>query len=396
MLRHRGGPFFITILAIASFARIARPDSEVAYALRWNVAEGAQSCGETSTIERAVRERLWRPRSLVPAAKANVTIDVRVARILEPRGWQAFLTLRDPTGTVLGIRRLKSEAESCTVLRDSLALAVALMIDASGAKSAAGAWDSERGAGARQDVEQPTPPASVAAIDVPERAPAFRDQRETASAADRSAPSASDASHDASVGSRDFNEAPEPADMRGTDRQGEPWNAQVGTGIRISSGLLPSVPLGAVLWASLAPTRSWGLEGYVAAWTPETSPAPRGALGQFTLAIGGASGCATLFGRPRETSLAVCAGVEAGALHVTGRGFDAIEDSTVPTLDVVSRSLLMLPLGGPFLARLGGLLGVPLLRQQFSYVDASGASQALYRRPVAAGSAEVSLAVQLR
>jgi len=88
-------------------------------------AEGTDSCIEREALQQAVERRLDRP----VFASENVDLRLGVAFERRARAWTADVRLLDRKGAEIGRRELKTAARHCSVLDDSLALIVALLVD---------------------------------------------------------------------------------------------------------------------------------------------------------------------------------------------------------------------------------------------------------------------------
>ncbi len=130
----RGRPlvnFTLRVRALLPLALVFSPltaDAEVrpvAARLIWRAPAGS-GCIAATDLEGAVEERL---RRRVFAARADVVVEGRVERT--EGTWTARLEMRTERGEPIGTREIRSEAESCSGLDESLALVVALMIDVS-------------------------------------------------------------------------------------------------------------------------------------------------------------------------------------------------------------------------------------------------------------------------
>jgi len=121
-------------------------------------AEGTASCIERAALEQAVERRLERP------VFASANVDLRLGVAFERRGrtWMADVRLLDRNGTDIGRRELKTPAPHCSVLDDSLALVVALLVDSPEAREhAAPPAASATVPPSSQPPPQPSPPPTT-------------------------------------------------------------------------------------------------------------------------------------------------------------------------------------------------------------------------------------------
>jgi hypothetical protein len=77
-------------------------------------------------LERVVEARLHR-KVWTEDDAADVAVAVRFSR--DPGGWTAEIELREPDGSAIGTRTLRTAAPHCSALDEPTALAVALMVD---------------------------------------------------------------------------------------------------------------------------------------------------------------------------------------------------------------------------------------------------------------------------
>lgn len=126
-------------------------------------AEGTDSCIERAALEQAVEKRLERP------VFASANVDLRLAVAFERRGraWLADVRLLDRTGSEIGRRELKTPARHCSVLDDSLALVVALLVDSPEAREHAAPPPAPTATETPSPSPSPPPPPPATTLTVP-------------------------------------------------------------------------------------------------------------------------------------------------------------------------------------------------------------------------------------
>ncbi len=111
---------------MSSVTNGAAAEPPVTSSLEWEAPSG-KGCPSADELAQAVEARLGR-RVFVPVAKA----DVRLRGAIAANGrvpWTVTLTLHDAREHELGTRELRSLSKSCSALRDTLPVVVALLID---------------------------------------------------------------------------------------------------------------------------------------------------------------------------------------------------------------------------------------------------------------------------
>ncbi|MFO0614943.1 MAG: hypothetical protein U0414_20305 [Polyangiaceae bacterium] len=131
MIRRRQSPrrFALLVAALVESAPSVARAADRRVALDWSRAEGADSCVDEAGLAKAVDAVLGRG-VFGPRATAEATVHGRIQR--GPKGWSAHLFLDDASGKVLGTRDVDSEEADCRAFDDSIALVVALAVDALG------------------------------------------------------------------------------------------------------------------------------------------------------------------------------------------------------------------------------------------------------------------------
>jgi hypothetical protein len=324
---------FMPVLAIAGALLLgsnADAADEQTSALSWVELPGSEGCGGAAGVARAVEDRLGR-HVLVSLAQADVTIEARIERTGDPSGWRAVVEKHDAGGALLGTRQLESQAVDCGELRESLLLAIALMID---------------------------PDATL-----------------------RPPPSASQGP----VVAR--SEVPLPPET------GETWHAGLTAGLGVAYGLLPAVAPGIRITLLLEPPWFWGIEIYGAAWAPDSVLSEGAGSTRFTLTSGGVAVCPLRVENRLHQALRVCGGADVGRLHAQGLGFLPSRGGAITTLDAVAAGDLSVPLAGPVALRVGAQIHLASHLDQFVYVDSTGAQRQVFERPLFAVAGDLGVAI---
>lgn len=281
----------------------------------------------------------------VSASQAELSIEGRI----EPRskrGYVAVVSVDDRSGRPLGSRKLATSRADCRALDQTVALAIALMVDPDAALSRKPA----RQAAAPPPVSAPRPRVIEKRVPVYVPVPIER---------------------------------PPPA-LRPN------WRGDVFAAVSAGAGYLPNPSLAAVGGASLEPPHFVSLEAVVTVFLPQQEPAPRGATVSFFLAKMGLFVC-PLSRRGQTLAGRVCGGTEGGIMIATGHGFDADHAGVRPQFAVAARARLSVKILGP-LALAGALSGsIPLEREQFVYHEASGTQVKLFRVPAVEAQGEIGL-----
>jgi hypothetical protein len=283
----------------------------------------------------AIEERLQKP-PLVAAAEANASIEGWAEHEVAPRGWHAVLDVRNSAGAVVGRREFDSSAPSCTELRDSVALAIALMIDPDAVLH-----------------RLTSPPPLITTAPVPTA---------TVSTATTATPATS------------ITREPEPALMEaphavmGTRR---PWRVTPTASASLMLGLLPTASPGFLADFDIHPPSFWAVDLLGGIWGTETAFAPRGASAAFSLASLGVAVCPAT-PTPGRFGGKICTGFLMGGLRGAGQGFSISQSDTGFLADLLGSAAFVAPLGGVFGLQLRLDLGLSLYRDRFVYFDAQG------------------------
>jgi len=295
----------------------------------------AERCIEASALSAAVEERLER-RVFVRDRTPDLHVNLELAKVR--KGWQARLLLEDSAGNELGRREIVTTARDCSALDASLALVVALLVDA-----------------------PPIPPVPV-------------ERREQAS---KSAP------------------PPRPATPlalpRDTHAPREPFRFDVRGSALAAVGLLPGIAPGAALSLSLLPPHFLEFALSAEMFLPRRVDAGAGRGLELRHFRFGVSVCPLSHETP-GFRVAGCAGQTVGRMDARGFGFD--QSATVKDLSYG------LTLGPDFRLRLGGPWGLgfalaaefPLTRNR--YVSEPG-HVTLFRAAPVAASARVGVSAEL-
>jgi hypothetical protein len=306
---------------------------------------GTERCIDEAALARAVEERLARPVFNV-RNPPDLKVQLRLARPL-PNEWQGALTLLDVNGNELGRRELVTKAKDCSALDASLALVVALLVDA--------------------PPNMPPPPSPAEPAPAAEPAP--------------SAPPPKPPAPTRLVVPRD------------TFAPREPWRVALYAAATGLVGLAPRPLFGAALTLDLHPPQLFGLRAS-AEFLPkarlEFEP-ERGA--ELTLVRFGLALC------PLEADAGIlnfelCAGQEVGWLGVTGYGFDENLDS--------GELAYALEASGSAFLRLAAGLGLwvsvaaeaPLVRNAYFSGTEQGARADLYRAKPVASNAQIGAGIE--
>ncbi len=332
--------------------------------LNWVRLPGAESCLSASALATRVETRVGRM-LFVSVSEAGLSVDGSVRAL--PSGWQVTLDISDPDGRVLGRRELQFEGKECSVIDDSITLVIAItlypntgLLDGGIPLDPATAAKLEALFGS-----EPTDPdpASLPASSAP------------ATPSSRPAPPAARAEQGGG----------------GPRVRTEPWTlgiALAGTG---ALGHLPGPAGGGSGYALLTLPGAWPVQlGLL--WLPGTTKRADEGRGEasFDLLTGSLAMC------PWQPSwlesLAFCAGLEAGRLHVQPRDFAfgnrAITDAVASLLGLASLQPRLL---GPLHLRVALALSVPLIQRAYTFQSGDGTPSPLFRMPQLAARLELGL-----
>lgn len=341
----RIGAFGAAGLAIACAAGLASADGGRPASLGWVRAPGAESCIGSTALAKAVEARLGKS-ALVPASRAEVSIEGRIAPMEGKAGYQVALTVADDAGKILGTRSLARESADCRSLDEDVVLTVALLIDPDAALA-------------------PPPKPTSSSASVVSNVPVVTS---APVGGGLSNPGAAAGSGTVAPLAKTPPPMPSPPGDQGTTKTARtPWNAAFLAGPALSFGALPNVGVGGTIRALITPVPVFAFELGGSVWAPQTASFG-GAGGDFFLATGAITAC-PLTGVTRGFRYAACAGVEAGLLHAGGVGFPIELQRDNPVVNGLLELRVVRPFVGPFGASLGLGLSLPFLQRQYYYLD---------------------------
>ncbi len=321
-------------------------------ALGWVRAPGAEACIGTAALARAVEGRLGRA-ALVSAARAQVSVEGRIAPAEGAAGWRVSLSVADENGKVLGTRTLAKDAADCRAIDEEVILTVALLIDPEAALSP------PPGASATPPPKTPPPAPPPAASAAPAKAAPPPKDREPPAAKPPSAP----------------------------------WNTAFLVGSVVSFGPLPNVGVGVQVRALVTPVPFFSFQVGGSVWLPQTTSFGNDG-GRFFMALGALSGC-PLAGVRAGFRYAACAGVEVGGMHAGGFGFPLPVGRDDPLVNGLVEARVVRRIAGAFAASVGAGLSVPFLRQQYYYVDPGGTPREVFLASPLSGHLDLLVGVDL-
>ncbi len=318
-----------------------------------------------SALRRAVDARLRRA-----AFRHDLPVTLQVLIVFErgSAGWSAALTVRDGSGLLLGRRSIVTEAAHCSALDDSLALVVALLVDAPPSAPEADAG-----------VQPPPPGAQPTPSDVPSPIPAVL-------------PAAAPLVDSKPTALQPLTTLSLPRD---TAAPREPWRFDVGLGGVAVVGVIPGIALGGELSLGAQAPHLPELRLF-ADWLGQRTQQRTGTSSgaRFDLASVGLELCAL------DVQLGAlhwfgCAGQSLGRLAVASYGFDQNTASEHLTYALLARTGLRFPLAGRLNGRLGARAEVPLSRAIFDYGARDGHENSLYETSPITAALDLGLIVNL-
>jgi len=332
-----GVPLSVALLASAAHAAGGERSRARLELVR---APGTESCIEKRALERAVERRLHRT---VFEEPAELLVEVRLAKA--KNDWKAGIVLHDKHGRELGRRELDTAAKDCSALDASLALVLALLVDA-----------------------PPEPPPE------PMKTPSG-----TPPAAEKSPRS------------------PTPIVLpKDTFAPREPWRFVPTIALAGAVDRLPGFAFGPRLGVEFLPPRFLEFRLSVGALLPydETEEGERFGA-SFGLVDALVEICPLGFATT-AVRVSGCLGQSIGRLSVTGFGFDENRQET-STLDLVLTAGLSswFAVAGPLGVRLGLAAGFPLSRNSYGWRTPSGSRQEFWRRGYVVGSGDVAVGLTL-
>lgn len=317
----------VTLLAAPLVPSAAPGEGGLTASLHVRRTAEAEDCIEASALSAAVEERLER-RVFVQGRTPDLHVNLELGKVRN--GWRARLLLEDSAGNELGRREIVTTARDCSALDASLALVVALLVDA-----------------------PPLPPAPVERREPGTPVPAPRPATPLALPRDTFAPR-------------------------------EPFRFDVRGSALAAVGLLPGVAPGAALSLRLLPPHFVEFALSAEVFLPRRVDAGAGRGLELRHFRFGVSVCPVSHETPRFR-IAGCAGQTVGRMDARGFGFD--QSATAKDLSYG------LTLGPDFRLRLGGPWGLgfalaaefPLTRN--AYVTEPGHVTLFRAAPVAATGA---------
>lgn len=337
-------------------ALAAEPPTQPRVGVRLDVKRepGTEQCVSTSALEQAVEARLRRA-VFVDEASAPLLIRLRLAQRAK-RVWAAELQLENDAGQNLGERTLTTTAQHCSSLDDSLALVVALLVDAP--------LSEREQASQRQRVS----------------APEHKAQAETNSGA---------------LGSPATPKATLIELPPSTLGPRQPWRWEASLGASLALGLLPGVALGLELGVSGKPAGAPELRLFAGGYAPrEAYAGPNDAGARFAALFVGLELC-PLEGQLHTVRWSACAGQNVTWFHAAAFGYD--QNSTADRLiyAFLARGALLVPVAGPVSARLSAGAELPLSRPVFVYGTGANAEQSVFEVNPLIGAIEAGLSIAL-
>ena len=310
---------------------------------------GTERCLDRESLARAVEARLRRPafRADVPA-----TLRLKIEMARAGSSWSASLTLHDGAGAFLGRRSLVTEAADCSALDESLALVVALLVDAPPAPASAPVL-------ATAEIEPATPAPYPDA-----KAPAIGEARSIYLPRDTPAPR-------------------------------EPWRLRLSGGASGAIGMLPGFAPGAELGFGAKGPRLPELRLF-GGWYVEREQRRAGsdAGARFDVGYLGLEVCPL----EHEAGIAewfLCAGQSLAYLRVAAFGFDENLSSRHLIYSLLVRGGVQMGLTTRWAVRLGIRAELPLTRGAFNYGTSEGQQQDLFRANPIAAVLDLGLVVRL-
>ncbi len=302
----------------------------------------AKQCLDAPALERAVDVRLRRHAF---RADSPVTLYVEVVLTKAPQiGWQAQISVRDAAHALLGSRSIASSAAHCSSLDDSLALVVALLVDA-----------------------PPAPP--------PAPASSTPTSTETATPAEASATPIS-----------------LPPD---THAPREPWQLGLRAGGALVVGALPGAAPGVEAGLELAPPRAPTIQLFGKTFfTRRANRADRAAGADFSASAFVLELCPIAL-QSGALSWAACGGQAVGWVRAKSFGFDVNTSSSHLSYALVASSFLDCSLTRSFALRLEARAELPVTRDSFDYGARNGSEPTLYEMSPIAASLDVGFLARL-
>jgi hypothetical protein len=345
---------FILILFVAPAARAQEPVRRLAPSLSWVELPGAESCGGAVRIAALFEARLGR-NALVPASQADISIEGRVERSEDATRWRATILLRDRDGALLGSRDIVSAAPTCDELRESSALAMALMIDPDALHRPAPPVNP-----APEPPAPPLPNAAPPTVLPPAREPSI-------------------------VPNPEYDQRPAKKASR----------VELDASFALAGDVLPAPATGVAVGVSVAPRRFWKLRALGAVFSPQSlSISASTAQAQFVMAYGGVLLCPLTVESGHGATFDFCAGSLVGGLTARGVGLSNAKTAAAPFVDILASIALTVPVAGPASLRLDVGLGVDPVEEHVVYETTNGSRDA-YHLPWGNETAAIGLSCAL-
>jgi hypothetical protein len=336
--------------SLADSARTSRP---VGVSLVVDRGPGTEQCIDAAALEQGVEARLHRT-AFLHQGVAPLRIGLRLKR----RGrhdWSAELRLESESGENLGERKLRTTAAHCSALDDSLALVVALLVDAP-------LGEREREIERASATSPASPPTQTPTkAELPIRAP---------KATTIELPSTTIAPR-------------------------QPWHWEATAAASLALGLLPGLGTGFALGLSAQPSAGPELRLFgeiYAARDAHEGPAQAGA--RFSALFVGLEVC-PLAAQLGGLRVAACAGQNLGRLHATAFGYDQNWSANDLLYTLLARGELVIPLSGRLSARLSGRAEFPLSRPVFYYGAPENAERDVFELSPTLAVLEAGLSIAL-
>lgn len=340
---------FLSIFFLAPTARAA--ENGVTSALSWVRLPGAETCITAPELGARIEKHLGRA-VLVSPSVADVSIEGRIQRAGSIYKATVGGTRHD--GTPIGTRELTSSAGDCRSIDDGLVLVVALMIDPNATSAA-----------------EPAKPATTTTTTTTHEIVHER------------------------VIVRDIEHVPP---LPPPPPASTPWLVEAQLASSASIERAPGVAPAFAASARVGPSRLLAFELLFGVLPSaeltgvRSSATTSDASVDFAIIEGGFSYCPTIaLGR---FDLGGCAGLRAGLLRSSGRGFaNGSQDADRGLADIAIGPRVEVRVAGPFFVLVNGAAFVPLVRQETT-ATSGGATTVLSKRSALGG--EVGIGVGLR
>lgn len=303
--------WFAGLLLLAAGRASAQP-AHLTATLDVKRSPGAEQCIDAPALAKAVEVRLGR--TVFGGASPELRVIVTLERL--PDGaWGAQLLLEDAKGQALGRRELGTAEASCSALDPSLALVVALLVDAPPTPVAPPPPPPDATAPAPPPPPPPPPPTRI-------RIPA----------------------------------PPPPPE--------EPWQLGVAASAVAGFGWLPSIAPGASVALSAEAPHVPELVVFAQGFLPRRTARSDGRDVELSLLRLGFSVCPALY-RGETARVGVCAGQTVGRVRAQAFGFDDNRQTSDLTYAVEVGGLLRLSLFGPLVFRAFAGVEAPITRNVY-------------------------------